>query len=190
MPELTRKSVGCGWGGGGRSVALTHKLMLGVIGAMLGGLLPGCTADKHPSEGETGLADAAKDVTIPLEAGKMKNPLPQTDEVVSQGQEVFLGSCAQCHGADARGDGSLGRNMYPPAMDLTSAHVQHWSDAELFWIIQNGVRLTGMPAWKSSLSDTDTWKLAHFIHNISRLDAASALQGSGATDTSGHVHAG
>ena len=52
--------------------------------------------------------------------------------------------------------------MYPPAMDLTSAHVQHWSDAELFWIIQNGVRLTGMPAWKSSISDSDTWKLTRF----------------------------
>src|ERR1700689_5602131 len=148
--------------------------MLGVISAMLGGLLTGCAADKHPSQDETSVANAAKDVVIPLEAGKMKNPLPQTDEVVSQGQEVFLGSCAQCHGADARGDSSLGRNMDPPAMDLSSAHVQHWSDAELFWIIQNGVRLTGMPAWKSSISDNDTWKLARFVRNLPRLDAASA----------------
>jgi mono/diheme cytochrome c family protein len=155
-------------------VALKHKLMLGVIGAMLGALLLGCKAGKQPSREETSLANAAKDVIIPLEAGKMKNPLPETDEVVSQGQEVFLGSCAQCHGADARGDTYVGRNMYPPAMDLSSSHVQHWSDAELFWIIQNGVRLTGMPAWKSSISDNATWKLARFIHNLPRLNAASA----------------
>jgi mono/diheme cytochrome c family protein len=177
MPELMRESVGLPWirgsAGRDRSVALKHKLMLGVIGAMLGALLQGCTAGRQPSQEETGLANAAKDVTIPLEAGKMKNPLPETDEVVSQGQEVFLGSCAQCHGADARGDTNVGRNMNPPAMDLTSAHVQHWSDAELFWIIQNGVRLTGMPAWKSSISDNDTWKLARFIHNLPRLNAAS-----------------
>src|SRR5271170_3644107 len=166
MPELTRKSVGL--------PSLKHKLMLGVTSAMLGALLPGCSAGKPPSQGETSLANAAKDVTIPLEAGKMKNPLPETDEVVSQGQEVFLGSCAQCHGADARGDTNIGRNMNPPAMDLTSAHVQHWSDAELFWIIQNGVRLTGMPSWKSSISDNDTWKLALFIHHLPHLDAASA----------------
>src|SRR5271154_5389112 len=178
MPELIRESVGLpwigGWGGRDRSVALKHKLMLGVMSAMLGVLLQGCTADKPPSQGETGLANAAKDVAIPLEAGKMKNPLPETDEVVSQGQEVFLGSCAQCHGADARGDTTIGRNMSPPAMDLTSSHVQHWSDAELFWIIQNGVRLTGMPSWKSSISDNDTWKLARFIHKVPQLDAASA----------------
>jgi cytochrome c553 len=154
-------------------VALKRKLMLGMISAMLCALLPGCTADKTPSKEETSLANAAKDVTIPLEAGKKKNPLPETDEVVSQGQEVFLGSCAQCHGADGRGDSAIGPNMYPPAMDLSSSHVQHWSDAELFWIIQNGVRFTGMPAWKSSVSDDDTWKLARFIHNLPRLNAAS-----------------
>ena len=59
-------------------------------------------------------------------------------------------------------------------MDMTSPHVQHWSDAELFWIIQNGVRLTGMPAWQSAISERETWALAQFIHNLPRLDAASA----------------
>jgi mono/diheme cytochrome c family protein len=162
------------WRGGDRSVALKHKVVFGVITATLGALLQGCAAGNHPSQGETSLANAAKDITIPLEAGKMKNPLPQTDEVVSQGQEVFLGSCAQCHGPDAHGDTTIGRNMDPPAMDLSSPHVQHWSDAELFWIIQNGVRLTGMPAWKSSISANDTWKLARYIHNLPRLGAPSA----------------
>src|SRR5580658_51814 len=178
MAELWRESMGLPRIGGGsgndRSVALRHKLMLPLVSAMLGALLSGCTADKRPSQGETSLANAAKDVAIPLEAGMKKNPLPETAEVVSQGQEVFLGSCAQCHGPDARGDSDIGRNMYPPAMDLTSSHVQHWSDAELFWIIQNGVRLTGMPAWRSSISDNETWKLARFIHNLPHVNAASA----------------
>jgi mono/diheme cytochrome c family protein len=181
MPEPARGLVGlpckCTRGRGDRSDALKRKLMLGVIGAMLGVLLQGCEADKHPSQDETNLANAAKDVAIPLEAGKKKNPLPETGEVVSQGQEVFLGSCAQCHGSDGRGDTDIGHNMAPPAMDLDSPHVQHWSDAELFWIIQNGVRLTGMPAWQSSISDDDTWKLARFIHNLPHLDATSVSTG-------------
>ena len=101
------------------------------------------------------------------------NPLPDNDEVINQGRQLFLQSCAICHGADGHGGTYLGRNMYPPAMDMTSPHVQHWSDAELFWIIQNGVRLTGMPSWESSISETDTWKLARFIHNLPRLDATS-----------------
>ena len=178
MPESTRESVRLPWIGGKsgrfRSVVVNRHLALGAICAILGILIFGCSADKHPSGGETTLANAAKDVTIPLEAGKKQNPLPQTGEVVSQGQEVFLGSCAQCHAPDGRGDTDVGHSMAPPAMDLTSAHVQHWSDAELFWIIQNGVRLTGMPAWHSNISENDTWKLARFIHNLPRLDSASA----------------
>jgi mono/diheme cytochrome c family protein len=178
MPELMTEPAGrprIGRRGvGHRRVAPKHKLILGVICATLGALLQGCPANKSPSQGETSLANAAKDVAIPLEAGKMQNPQPATDEVVSQGQEVFLGSCAQCHGADARGDTNIGRNMAPPAIDLTSDHVQHWKDAELFWIVQNGVRLTGMPAWKSTISADDTWKLARFIHKLPQLNAASA----------------
>jgi mono/diheme cytochrome c family protein len=178
MPGVAAKSVGPPWidecGGGKRSAALKRKLTLGVISAMLGALLSGCTADKHPSREETTLANVAKDVVIPLEAGKMKNPLPETDEVLSQGQQVFLGSCALCHGTDGRGGTSIGSHMDPPAADLNSAHVQHWNDGELFWIIRNGVRLTGMPSWKASISEEDTWKLARFIHNLPRLGAASA----------------
>src|SRR5271165_167025 len=182
MSELVKKSVGLscspeligGWGVGGRGVALRRKLTLGVISGMLCALLVGCSANKQPSKEETSLANAAKDVVIPLEAGNMKNPLPETNDVVSQGQQVFLGSCSLCHGGDAHGGTSIGSHMDPPAMDLTSAHVQHWSDGELFWIIQNGVRLTGMPAWKSTISDDDTWKLARFIHSLPRSGAASA----------------
>jgi mono/diheme cytochrome c family protein len=61
-------------------------------------------------------------------------------------------------------------------MDMNSPHVQHWSDAELFWIIRNGVRLTGMPSWKSGISEDDTWKLTRFIHKLPSLNAAPQAQ--------------
>jgi mono/diheme cytochrome c family protein len=154
-------------------VASRLPLTLGVLGAALGTLMLGCTAHQQPSRAETALANMAKDVVIPMQATHKDNPLPDTGEVVNQGRQIFLQSCAICHGADGHGETYLGRNMYPPAMDMTSPHVQHWSDAELFWIIQNGVRLTGMPSWESSISATDTWKLACFIHNLPRLDAMS-----------------
>ncbi len=87
MPALMKKSMTLprnGRSGAGvRSVALRRKLLLGAIAVMLSALLPGCAADKHPSQKETSLANAAKDVSIPLEAGTMKNPLPETDEVLS-----------------------------------------------------------------------------------------------------------
>jgi mono/diheme cytochrome c family protein len=137
-------------------------------------LLPSCTANRKPSSFETNLANIAKDVAIPLEAHRTKSPIPPGDEAIQAGREAYLRACTLCHGADGHGDTGLGRGMYPPASDLTSPHVQQWTDADLFWIIQNGIGLTGMPSWKSTLSEAETWQLAAFIHAIPRLDRERA----------------
>lgn len=150
-----------------------QRLMMKVLLGLLTGAMLGCPASKKPSKWETRLANMAKDVVIPVEAKNLKNPLAQSPDAVQEGQQMFMASCAMCHGTDGHARTSLGLAMYPPAMDLTSPHVQHWTDAELFWIIQNGVRLTGMPAWKSMISETDTWKLVNFIHVVPRLRSAA-----------------
>jgi mono/diheme cytochrome c family protein len=136
----------------------------------------GRSASKKPSKLETALANAAKDVVVPLQAKNMKNPFPATDANIQAGKQIYLQQCALCHAADGHAETKLGLAMYPPAMDLNSPHVQRWSDAELFWITQNGVRLTGMPAWKTIVSEQDTWKMVDFIHALpkeSPIQAAS-----------------
>lgn len=148
---------------------LISRGRLVVLFGVVSVLLSGCPAGKQPSKIETTLANAAKDVVIPIEAGNRKNPLPASEELIQQGQTTYSQACALCHGIDGHGRTNLGRAMYPPAMDLTSPHVQHWSDGELFWIIQNGVRLTGMPSWKATLSELDTWKLVSLIHNLPQM---------------------
>lgn len=159
---------------------MTEKKWIPRTGVLLTAALvvsfSGCTANKKPSKVEATLANMAKDVVIPIEAQNKKNPLPVTQQTVNEGREIYLQSCAICHGTDGHSRTNLGRGMYPPAMDLTSPHTQHWNDAELFWIIQNGVRLTGMPSWKSSLSEPDTWKLVRFIHDLPRADALAKAQ--------------
>ncbi|MBZ5564397.1 MAG: c-type cytochrome [Acidobacteriia bacterium] len=128
--------------------------------------MSGCTAHKRPSDAEKILANVAKDIVIPIEAEDLRNPLPLTPAAVGEGRQTYMQSCAVCHGADGHGQTSLGQAMYPPAMDLTSPHVQHWDDGELYWIIQNGVRLTGMPSWKGILSEEEMWGLVHFIRQL------------------------
>lgn len=142
-------------------------LLLGLIAV----LSAGCTADQKPSKLETAMATMAKDVAIPIQAKDRQNPLPRSQEVVQEGQVIFGQACALCHGANARAQTELGRAMYPPAIDLTSPHVRSWSDAELFWIIQNGIRMTGMPAWRGRISEEDTWKLIHFLRNLPEVAA-------------------
>jgi len=149
---------------------------LSVLCGAFGLMLLGCSANKQPSKVEEIFANMAKDVVIPMSAANLKNPLPASEEVIRQGQAMYLMACSICHGADGHARTDLGRGMYPPAMDLTSPHVQKWTDAELFWIIQNGVRLTGMPSWKSTISETDTWKLVHFVHSLPQLNAQAEAQ--------------
>jgi hypothetical protein len=67
----------------------------------------------------------------------------------------------------------MGKRMYPPAPDMRQPETQQLTDSELFFIIQNGIRLTGMPAWGggSAHDEQDSWKLVHFIRHLPRLTA-------------------
>jgi hypothetical protein len=71
----------------------------------------------------------------------------------------------------------MGAHMYPPAPDMRAPLTQDLSDGELFYIIQNGVRLTGMPAWGGAHgSEEDSWKLVHFIRHLPRLTIEERLE--------------
>ena len=99
----------------------------------------------------------------------LQDPAP---EVWRQAREHYLDHCAVCHGRDAKGHTEMGANMYPKVPDLTSTEVQRRSDGALFYIIQNGIRWTGMPAWKNEHSPEDTWKLVAFIRKSPTLAEA------------------
>jgi hypothetical protein len=77
------------------------------------------------------------------------------------------------HSNNGSGDAEMGKNMYPPAPDMRQPDTQKLSDGELFYIIQNGIRLTGMPSWGSGVGhdDQDSWKLVRFIRHLPKLTA-------------------
>jgi mono/diheme cytochrome c family protein len=56
--------------------------------------------------------------------------------------------------------------MYPRASDLTSKQVQSYSDQELFWIIQNGIRYTGMPAFRKTETPEHIWDLVNYVRTL------------------------
>jgi mono/diheme cytochrome c family protein len=63
--------------------------------------------------------------------------------------EHFADHCASCHANDGSGDTELGRNLWPKAPDMRAAPTQRLTDASCFYIIEHGVRFTGMPAWST-----------------------------------------
>jgi len=79
---------------------------------------------------------------------------------------LFGGRCASCHGLDGRTPTEVGQWMYPRAPDVGSPAVQQWSDAELFWIIKHGIRLTGMPGFGHIHSDDQVWHLVRYVRSL------------------------
>jgi len=132
----------------------------------------GFSARAEPSMPERFIARAARRLAVPRGARDARNPIPFTPEAWSDARGHFADHCATCHGNDGRGHTDIGQNLYPKAPDMRLPDTQGLTDGELYWIIENGVRLTGMPAWGDGTSDdADTWKLVHFVRHLNDLTA-------------------
>jgi mono/diheme cytochrome c family protein len=132
----------------------------------------GLSARTAPSTVERLLARAARRWAVPRAARGAVNPIVFSPEVWTESRAHFADHCASCHANDGSGRTEMGQNLYPKAPDMRLADTQNLTDGELYWIIENGIRLTGMPAWGSGDgNDPDTWKLVHFIRRLKDLSS-------------------
>jgi plastocyanin len=148
----------------------------GVAGvAMLG--RGGMGANNEPGRLEEAVATRALRFSIPNAAKRAQNPRAQDANLWREAAPTFGGRCAMCHGNDGRGHTDFASRLYPRVPDLGGARVQDFTDGELFWIIQSGIRLTGMPGFHGLLTDEDTWKLVAFIRRVPSLTPADLHAG-------------
>lgn len=131
----------------------------------------GFSARQVPSTIETMLAKTARNMALPSEYQKLQNPFPISRENLRAGMEHFADHCAICHANDGSGETLFGKNLYPKPPDMRTAETQTKSDGGLYYTIQNGVRLSGMPAFGEAhgTADADTWKLVLFIRHLPKL---------------------
>ena len=132
--------------------------------------LNGFSTRSEPSTAERVAARLARHWATPNGSRQMQNPVPYSEQVFAEAREHFADHCASCHANDGGGQTTIGRMLYPRVPDMRLPATQGLSDGELYWIIQNGVRLSGMPAFGAGVGDDpDTWKLVHFIRRLSQL---------------------
>ena len=131
----------------------------------------GFSTREQPTGMERWVARQARDMAMPAEAKSRTNPVANSPEVMEAARAHWADHCASCHANDGSGDTVVGKNLYPPAPDMRLPATQQLTDGELFYIIQNGIRLTGMPSWGTGSSDDeeDSWKLVHFIRHLSQI---------------------
>lgn len=152
-------------------VVLAAILFVGTVGlyALVNGY--GFDARKEPGPIETALALRLRRMAIPGEARDRRNPEPLTEENFRTGLAHFADHCAMCHSNDGSGQNEIGRGMYPKPPDMRLARTQNLTDGELFYIIEQGVPLTGMPGFGTRTPDGEraTWHLVQFIRRLSKL---------------------
>ncbi|MGH9534365.1 MAG: c-type cytochrome [Terriglobales bacterium] len=120
-----------------------------------------------PGALEASIARSAKNYFIHRAADKaLPPPPPRAVAALAQGKALFGMECATCHGQDGRHASAIGGAMYPRAADLGSPRVQRLTDRELFWVIENGIRFTGMPGFARINSDGDNWKLVYYVQGL------------------------
>jgi predicted CXXCH cytochrome family protein len=137
----------------------------------------GFPATSEPSRIERLVARTVRNLAIPRAARREKNPLKVSADNLQTGREIFLARCANCHGVDGTGRTPVGQSLYPRVPDLTSQPTQSLSDGEIHYIIENGVQLTGMPAWgRPHQQSADIWQLVIFIRDLQPLTKAEQSQ--------------
>jgi mono/diheme cytochrome c family protein len=125
-------------------------------------------ADQKATEFEEHTAMAAVDAATDKRAGEAKNPLTADDATLAAGAKLYLDHCAGCHGVPSNPESVFAKSFYPEVPSFFK-DAPDMSDTQNFYIIQHGVRWTGMPAWKQTLNDQQTWQVVTFLSHIEKL---------------------
>ncbi len=146
-----------------------------LFGVVYLGFFP-ALANAHPPRWEKALARLALSAYVARHAAHLKNPISATDENLLAGMRVFKDACAGCHGdPNARSD--FGASFYPPVPQFVETPPRE-PDWQLFWIVKNGIRYSGMSAWDGQWhndkaeSDDRMWKVVTFLSHLETLPPA------------------
>ena len=157
----------------GTLLLLIGLAALGLVAALAASILhDGLSARATPGKLETLFARNAHYLSIPASAKTTQNPVLSSPEDLRDARLHFADHCAICHGNDGTGRTPIGEGLYPKPPDLRQAQTQNLTDAEIFWVIENGVRFTAMPAFGGQgqhAGEQDSWKLVHFIRHLPHL---------------------
>ncbi|HEY0703011.1 MAG TPA: c-type cytochrome [Candidatus Acidoferrales bacterium] len=130
------------------------------------------SADQQPSDTEKHLAMSAVDASTDRHAPDVKNPLQPNETTLVAGADLYMNHCAGCHGLPSNPESAFAKSFNPP-VPMFFKEAPDMAENQNFYIIQHGIRWSGMPAWNSSLNDTQMWQLVTFLSNVEKLPPAA-----------------
>ncbi len=125
-----------------------------------------------PSSAEEAIAMKLQDSSIPQRYRDMKNPLTSQPFDLIEAGGHYEEHCAVCHADNGSGQPKFHGLMYPRPPDLRGDDTQQMSDGELYWVIKNGIRWSGMPAFGNpGDNDEHAWKIVAYVRHLPKLTA-------------------
>jgi mono/diheme cytochrome c family protein len=156
-----------------KAVITAFLLLVGVLVVIGAGvatyvILNGVSAREQPGAIETMIAGNVRNLAVGRRAKNLRNPVERAPEIIAEGRAHFADHCAVCHANDGSGKAEMGQGMFPKAPDMRQSATQNLTDGELFYIIEQGIRFTGMPGWSTGTleGEQSTWHLVHFIRHL------------------------
>jgi mono/diheme cytochrome c family protein len=152
-------------------LAAVGLIVLGVAGYVGLGFAPVATASA-PLPFEELVTGVALRARINREAPK-SSPIQPTEEVYAAGVRTYRSNCAVCHGLPAQGQTAIAKGEFPKPPELFEGKgVSEDPVGDTYWVVANGIRLTGMPGFTSSLSSDQIWQVSLLLANADKLSPA------------------
>jgi mono/diheme cytochrome c family protein len=160
----------------------------GLAGLAYSGL-PDVSASGSESAGLRWFLQTTREQAVERRAADLVVPNLDGEEQLAAGARAFDEMCAGCHGAPGREPFLGAKYMNPEPPDFGESAGEQ-TQAELFWVIKHGIRMTGMPAWGPTHSDTELWELAKFVERLPGLstDEYRSLVARAGDDGHAHTH--
>ncbi len=158
---------------------MLRGIFIGAIGAIVvaaacayvgisAGIFP-ANADAKPSRIERWAAGTSLHATLRRDAPTTPNPVPLNDANLEAGIKLYGQNCIVCHGAADGRPSNVASGLYQKAPQLAKDGVEDDPDGVTYWKVTHGIRLTGMPAFASSLTDEQRWQVALFLKHMDGL---------------------
>jgi thiosulfate dehydrogenase len=135
-----------------------------VFAAVHFGLVP-ATADVPPSGLERSMARSSLSATIAREAPQPPYPFPSSDQAIISGAKLYGENCSVCHGTASPVETNIAKGQYIKPPQLGKHGVSDDPEGKIYWQIEHGIRFTGMPSFKTQLTEEQIWQLTYFLKN-------------------------
>jgi len=168
-------------------LAIFILLAMGALSALVYSGMINVTAKEPEHRYLQWFLQTAKIYSVQHHANRNVKPPDLNDpSLIEEGYQHYQETCVSCHGAPGIQPSHIGKGLRPPPPELAKK-MYPWSDAELFWIIDNGIKMTGMPALGPAHSDAELWALVAFVKRLPEMTAEN-YQSFHKHHSDGHSH--